>query len=222
MKGPVHVYLRMIHDCLHTTFIELFVFPFLDSLMITLLILKHLHILMHCYPSITGNFQIKKYTGNLPAVNQICYLHGMYYSLWFGGCVCQGTGGAGYRGMLVTAILPHRCTSLLRGQKTLLFKITMMFFIFYDSSCGTEIHQYLQLNVSFTINVRLKHPLHLQICSHISKLLKHLLQTKYKKFFTTGFTGEPFNCRWDGGFGDCLSGFENLCPDFCKTFVYNN
>lgn len=169
----------MIHDCLHTTFIELFVFPFLDSLMITLLILKHLHILMHCYPSITGNFHIK----NIP-VNQICYLHGMYYSLWFGGCVCQGTGGAGYRGMLVTAILPHRCTSLLWGQKTLLFIITMMFIIFYDchSSCGTEIHQHLHLNVSFTINVRLKHPLHLQICSRISRLLKHLLQKKYKKF----------------------------------------
>lgn len=152
-------------------------FSFFDSLMRTLLILKHLHILMHCYPSITGNFHIK----NIP-VNQICYLHGMYYSLWFGGCVCQCTGGAGYRGMLVTAILPHRCTSLLRGQKTLLFIITMMFIIFYDSSCGTEIHQYLQLNVSFTINVRLKHPLHLQICSRISTLLKHLLQKKYKKF----------------------------------------
>lgn len=130
---------------------------------------------MHCYPSIKGNFHIN----NIP-VNQICYLHGMYYSLWFGWCVCQGTGGAGYRGMLVTAILPYRCTSLLRGQKTLLFIITMMFIIFYNSSCGTEIHQYLQLNVSFTINVRLKHPLHLQICSRISRLLKHLLQKKYK------------------------------------------
>lgn len=172
---------------------------------------------MHCYPSITGNFHIK----NIP-VNQICYLHGMYYSLWFGWCVCQGTGGAGYRGMLVTAILPYRCTSLLRGQKTLLFIITMMFIIFYDSSCGTEIHQYLQLNVSFTINVRLnilyifKSVLVLADCRNIC------CKRNTKSFFTTGFTGEPFNCRWDGGFGDCLSGFENLCPDFCNIFVYNN
>lgn len=177
MKGTVHVYLRMIHDCLHATCIELFVFLFSWFTDENLTDFKtSTYILMHCYPSITGNFHIR----NIP-VNQICYLHGMYYSLWFGGCVCQGTGGAGYRGMLVTAILPHRCTSLLWGQKTLLFKITMMFIIFYDSSYATEIHQYLQLNVSFTINVRLIHPLHLQIFSHISRLLKHLLQKKCKK-----------------------------------------
>lgn len=62
MKGPVHVYLRMIHDCLHATFIELFVFLFSWFTDENILILKHLHILMHCYPSITRNFHIKKYT----------------------------------------------------------------------------------------------------------------------------------------------------------------
>lgn len=167
----------MIHDCLHSTFIELFVFLFFWFTDENFTDFK-----TSTYPNALLSFHYRDFhIKNIP-VNQICYLHGMYYSLWFGGCVCQGTGGAGYRGMLVTAILPYRCTSLLRGQKTLLFIITMMFIIFYNSSCGTEIHQYLQLNVSFTINVRLKHPLHLQICSRIRRLLKHLLQKKYKKF----------------------------------------
>lgn len=158
----------MIHDCLHSTFIELFVFLFFWFTDENFTDFK-----TSTYPNALLSFHYrklshKKYTGKSDLLPSWHVLQPLVWRVClprYWGCLVPRNAGHCHSSLQVYLSAPRPEDSAVYNYFDVYYLLRQ--FLWHRN------HQYLQLNVSFTINVRLKHPLHLQICSHISRLLKH-------------------------------------------------